>query len=415
MNKVLIISTEYPPASRSSGVQRIVNFSKYLPCLGWNSLVLTMHPIAYGTEVNLQQLKEQHKGVTVKRALAFNTAVHFAIKGRYLSWMALPDRWVSWVFFGFFSGFRMIKKHKPKVILCSYPHPSAVLLALLLHKATGLPLVADFRDPMLYLNSSVKGLKHKYYEWIERNVIKSCLFALFTTTGAIDKYIKVKYPEYDNKWYLIENGFDESSFLQAEESLLNLTVNKDNKVVLLHSGGIFPDERNPVCFFQAINFLVENGVVNTSNFEVILRAPSDTSFCLSMIEQFNLQDIVTIAPKINYTEALIEMLTVDGLLVLQGASCNLQVPAKLYEYFRSKRPILALTDVQGDTATLMRKAGLNNIAPLDDTQKIIKELKRFIDDIKSGCVVNATDEFVVQQSRYSRSEDLADLLNSHLN
>jgi hypothetical protein len=69
-------------------------------------------------------------GVLVKRAVAFDTGRHLSIRGRYLSWMAYPDRWVSWMLGAIPSGLRLIRKR------------------LALHKLTGLPWVADFRDPM---------------------------------------------------------------------------------------------------------------------------------------------------------------------------------------------------------------------------------------------------------------------------
>jgi len=34
----------------------------------------------------------------------------------------------------------------------------------------------------------------------------------------------------------------------------------------------------------------------------------------------------------------------DALLVMQASNCNAQIPAKIYEYLRAGKPILALTD-----------------------------------------------------------------------
>jgi len=50
------------------------------------------------------------------------------------------------------------------------------------------------------------------------------------------------------------------------------------------------------------------------------------------------------------------------LLLLQASNCNSQIPAKVYEYLRAGKPILALTDPEGDTATLLRNLGINTIA-----------------------------------------------------
>ena len=42
MNKVLIITYYWPP-SGSSGVQRILKFTKYLPQFGWQPIILTVN------------------------------------------------------------------------------------------------------------------------------------------------------------------------------------------------------------------------------------------------------------------------------------------------------------------------------------------------------------------------------------
>lgn len=411
MNKVLIISTEYPPAAKSSGVQRIVNFSKYLTQFQWTVNVLTMHPRAYGENI-VNNSFDEVEGVEAKRATAFNTAIHFSIKGRYLSWMALPDRWSSWVFFGFLSGKRLIKKHQPSVIFSSYPHASAHLLALLLHRATGVSLVADFRDPMLYLNENITGLRYKLYHWIEKNVIKSCDYAIFTTESAIENYIKVKYPdEPEDKFYLIENGFDEADFQLAEKKLLASTQEKIEQIVLLHSGGIFPEERNPSSLLQAIADLVASKLISAETFRVILRAPGDESYCQEIIDLLGLQTIVSVEPKLPYQDALVEMLSVDGLLIMQDSCCNFQVPAKVYEYFRANKPIVALTDIKGETAKLLIKSGMNNIAPLNDSSAIFGALMTFITEVENQEISSIPPNILAQFSRQEGAKKLANLLS----
>jgi hypothetical protein len=76
MKNILIIAKDYPPSNESSGVQRILKFSQYLPQLGWDVQVLTMNVKAYGDSVNNAQLAEIPECVLVKRAFALNTALN---------------------------------------------------------------------------------------------------------------------------------------------------------------------------------------------------------------------------------------------------------------------------------------------------------------------------------------------------
>ena len=51
--------------------------------------------------------------------------------------------------------------------------------------------------------------------------------------------------------------------------------------------------------------------------------------------------------------------------------------AKLYEYLRADRPIIALTDPVGDTATTLRQAGVPKIARIDSAEEIEAILSEF--------------------------------------
>jgi len=282
-------------------------------------------------------------------------------------------------------------------------------LGLLLHKVTGLPWVADFRDPMLYHNTNVTGVRECFYQWIEKQTIRHCRYAIFTTPSAITQYAHIKFPEYpESKWVLIENGFDEADFLSAEK--LNPAMGiPHKKKVLLHSGGLFPEERDPSCFFKAVALLLSEGMISDGMVNIILRASGDEVRYQAMIDALGLQNIIFLAPKLDYQEALAEMLSVDGLLVFQGSLCNFQVPAKLYEYLRARKPILALTDPSGDTAFLLRRAELEYMADLDNVQDIALKLCTLIQKLIAGDATVINNEFIARQSREQRTLLLRDV------
>lgn len=121
--------------------------------------------------------------------------------------------------------------------------------------------------------------------------------------------------------------------------------------------------------------------------------------------------MVHLAPSLPYREALREMMDVDGLLVFQAANCNHQIPAKIYEYFRAKRPILALTDPLGDTAGALREMGFNAIVPLDNEVRIQQGLRDFLQSIRERRAHVASDEAIRRHSRRARTAELALLLD----
>ena len=103
------------------------------------------------------------------------------------------------------------------------------------------------------------------------------------------------------------------------------------------------------------------------------------------------------------------MLRADGLLVMQASNCNEQIPAKMYEYLRARRPILGLTDAAGDTAGVLRSAGVDKIAALDSPDAISELiLEVFLNETGQ---LKPDDAAVVSASRYGRTELLAKYLN----
>ena len=126
--RVLMIAFHFPPCKGSSGSLRTLNFVRHLPKLGWNPIILTASASAY-QEIGLDQLKDIPPDVPVHRALALDAARHLAIKGRYPSWAALPDRWVTWIAGGVPAGLRLIRKYRPDVLWATYPTASALWIA----------------------------------------------------------------------------------------------------------------------------------------------------------------------------------------------------------------------------------------------------------------------------------------------
>jgi hypothetical protein len=121
--------------------------------------------------------------------------------------------------------------------------------------------------------------------------------------------------------------------------------------------------------------------------------------------------MIEVLPAITYLEALAEMMAVDALLVMQARNCNAQIPAKIYEYLRAGKPILGLTDPDGDTAAVLQQAGIHSLARLDSAEEIATELLKFLSALKEARAELPNPIAVQSASRKGRAESLAQLLN----
>ena len=406
-----MIAYHFPPLRGSSGIQRTLRFCRYLPECGWRPLVLTAHPRAYeATSSDL--LSEVPSSVPVCRAFAMNTASHLAVGGRYPKWLAIPDRWVTWWLGGLISGLRLIRKHKVRAIFSTYPIATAHLIGLTLQRITGLPWIADFRDPMAQEGYPEDPAVWQSFRWIEEQALRHARYSLFTSPGAIREY-RTRYPElHEDRLVLLENGYDEEAFSgMPNDGNASRQSPHDRRLVILHSGIVYTSERDPTHLFAALGELKRAGKVNASDVEIRFRASANDALMHRLANENEVTDIVSILPPIPYREALTEMLGADALLVMQASNCNSQIPAKVYEYVRAGRPIFALTDPAGDTADLVRRAGIDAIVPLDSASAIEAHLPLWLDALRLGSGMRPSVEFARNCSRRERTRALAEVLN----
>jgi hypothetical protein len=399
-----MIAFHFPPFAGSSGVQRTLRFVQQLPRFGWQPIVLTAHPRAY-EKTSQDLLKDIPGSVVVERAFALDTARHLSIGGRYPGALARPDRWKSWSLGAIPAGLRLIREHSPAAIWSTYPIATAHRIADQLHSRSGLPWVADFRDPMAQDGYPEDPRTWAAFERIERSALAKAACSIFTTRGAASMY-RSRYPENAERIRVIENGFDEESFsgIVGGEPLIPGTI------TLLHSGVIYPVERDPTQFFETLATLWRSGRITPDTLRIRFRAPAHDKLILGIAEKLGVSPFVECLPSIPYRAALGEMMRADGLLVMQAANCNEQIPAKVYEYLRSQRPLLGLTDPKGDTADLMVRAGVRHIAPLDAPDQIARTLLDFLEALRDGSVTSPTPTQVAQHSRLSRTSELAEVL-----
>jgi glycosyltransferase involved in cell wall biosynthesis len=279
------------------------------------------------------------------------------------------------------------------------------VIAWALALLTRLPWVADFRDPMVELNqrtgkfAPADQVLRRVRLWVERLCVRRADLLVFCTEGA-RKICLDRYPDLlPDRCLVIANGFEESHFEKAERE--PRAVKQGHRpITLLHSGTIYltPD-RDPRPFFDAIARLHREGGITHESLQIILRAPGNEEQIADFLRERGISDIVRVPPRLSYVDALAEMLAVDGLLLFQGYTSNPAIPAKLYEYLRAKKPLLALVDAGGDTAGLLRRLDVGRLASLEDSNNIAEALTKFLQDIADGSSRVLADAAARQFSR----------------
>src|SRR5699024_8122871 len=187
---------------------RTLAFTRYLPCSGWQPIVLSAHARTY-SRVDNASLSVLPDNLPVVRAFALDARKHLGIRGSYPLLLAQPDRWASWWLGAVPAGLRLIKLYRPSAIWSTYPIATAHLIAHTLHRITGLPWIADFRDPINNTDIGPSRLTRWVRARVERKTIRHSTRNVFTTEGAARLYAE-RYPwRKIGDFVVIPKGYDE--------------------------------------------------------------------------------------------------------------------------------------------------------------------------------------------------------------
>lgn len=391
-----------------SGHLRTLGFVRYLPEQGWEPTVLSAHPAAF-PRVDAGNVKLIPDDCQVHRALALDVQRQLSIRGKYPGFLAQPDRWSTWRLAAVWKGLRLIRQRKMDVIWSTYPIMSAHCIAHTLSRMTGLPWIADFRDPV---SSSVEAGNpfsvSSQNRW-ERKVLNRADRVVFTTPGAMRRYAE-NYPRTfrGNRMAVIPNGYDEAVF----SSLLSPSARApDEPLRFIHSGILYSDGRDPLPFFSALANLKAAGELSAGDISVVLRASGSEGRYQEEIRRRGLEQMVMLAPPIPNRDALQEQADADALLLFQGSKFDHQIPAKVYEYLRIGRPIFGLIGKGGDTDALLREAGGAKLVALDDIPGIERGMLEFIRALRDQRAPVANESVVKAYSRAQGAANLAGLLD----
>jgi glycosyltransferase involved in cell wall biosynthesis len=282
----LLIAFHFPPIQGSSGVQRTLRFAQHLPKFGWRPIVLTIDPRAYEATATVVG-NEIPNDLLVQRAFGFNTAKQLSIFGRYPQSLALPDRWMTWRYWAIPKALDIIRQYQVDVIWSTFPITTAHSVAMEVAKRTGLPWVAEFRDPMWQVDWPLDARANRAWQALEAKIVKHADRLVLVAPSAVNLYAE-RYALPAAKLVLLENGYDEETFQRATVP----EARAPGPIVLLHSGIIYSSERDPTQFFAAVAALKAKGLVAASTLQIILRASGSEANYQSDLERLNIADIV---------------------------------------------------------------------------------------------------------------------------
>ncbi len=358
-------------------------------------------------------MREIPSACQVVRTPCLDARTHLSFRGRYPRFASLPDRWASWRLWAVRQGLRLVRHHSVDALWSTYPIATAHQIGAAIARRTGKPWVADFRDPMAQDGYPADPQHWESYKRIEADAAATAARLTFASPSAREMYID-RYRETPvERFRLVENGFDESSFdgLSPAPPKVPSTA---SPLVLLHSGIVYPSERDPRALFAALGRLCSSGRISPGDFVLRFRAPVHGALLGKLAAKHRVEAFVEILPRVPYRQALQEMLDADALVAMQGSNCNQQIPAKVYEYLRAQKPVLGLADPAGDTGRLLTSVESDFVLPLESADAIERELPQFLERLAAGSLSRPSRQTIERYSRKALTGRFAALLDEVL-
>lgn len=428
--KVLIITYYWPP-SAGSGVQRWLKFAKYLPEHGWEPVIFTPEnpdfelkdetmakevssnwevikfPIwePYGVFRFLKR-KKNGRSADPSKLMEKREKNWFDQTSMWLRANAMiPDPRVFWVKPSVNYLLDILEKNNIQAIITTGPPHSMHLIGRDLKRKSGLPWIADFRDPwstweFLDTLPMMKTIRRRH-ERLEQSVFREADNVVTISPTFQEELTKISNRKID----LITNGFDSSDLPRN----FNKKKLRSKGFEIVYTG-IIDAIRNPIPFLKAFKEAfetIEEKVKLTFVGKVSEKVTNYIKTDAWLKERVEFPGYLPHEKVFDYYEKA------DILLLILTNTKNAKgnIPGKLFEYIATGRTIVALGDPDGDASQIIEEAGAGKVFSHD----AVKEIQQFLTDQLALGNEEMKERDISRFERKTLTQNLAQILDEKIN
>ncbi|HOK96469.1 MAG TPA: hypothetical protein P5175_11145 [Anaerohalosphaeraceae bacterium] len=402
--KVLMICYQFPP-DMGVGSLRSRKYAQYLEDFGWECSVLTrcfgrdrkVHfpgtvtiTSVYAPDLSqwlgqlvriVQSLRRwlRKKCSTVGSTNNPSAAAALSSDGMGMAtqiqrMFLLPDTQFLWILAAI--PFALWKQRDCRVIYTSAWPVSCHVLGLLVHKLTGKPWVADYRDEWTLNTQWLPPTR--FHRWLGEKLDAACVrnarFVVNTTEIRTQNFIH-KFGGNPNKYVTIHNGYDQQDIAPY------LALTPPAEVLTLTSIGSLYGGRDPRPLLNTLADCVHSGLIDKQQLLVRLIGVQSESL-QSQIDQLGISECVHVIPRIPQLQAF-EHLAQSHIALLIGSEMErYAMTTKLYEYVGMGKKIFALVPPGPVQEFVVRCGGI--CAMYNDTTQIKQALMVIFDQFRQG-------------------------------
>ncbi len=369
MTKVLVVTYYWPPAG-GPGVQRWLNFVKYLPGYRIEPVVLIpenphypivdsslLSEVPAGIKIYKQPIREPYflaRLVMGKKAKTMSSGIikegDQSLMERLALWIRgnffIPDARRSWIRPASKKVMDIIKSDAIDTVITTGPPHSVHLIGLRVKQMTSVRWIADFRDPWtsigyhsrLKLNRSSR----KKHEELEQKVLQNA-DKIITTSHTT----RTEFRQRTSKpIVVITNGYNEAPPTDR--------ISPGPEFSFSYIGSLLSG-RNPESLWKTFAQLVEEHQEFRQKFQLRLIGMVSQEVH-NTIENYGLGKFTTIIPYVDHREARRQQRASQILLLLEINREEVKgiIPGKLFEYMEAGRPILAIGPEDWEAGSMVR-------------------------------------------------------------
>lgn len=292
----------------------------------------------------------------------------------------------SWTLPAAFKGIWLVKRGKVDIVFSSGGAWSAHYAAWMIKKWTGVHWIAEIHDPMVIRDAPNddgtmprKRKDARFLQKLEGLICKDADYVWWFTNAAL-AYAKYRHPILGNKGFVIFPGAEPPGCSE----LLPVNHCYSEHLNLCHFGSLSHD-RSIGPLLEALNLFFKEIPEAKDLIKVQVYGAGLDSVSKKIIDQLLMKSVVVIHGRIENDPETGEtgrqrimklMRTSDVLLGLHGNYewCSEYIPSKLYDYYWTNRPILAITNrnLELDEILISRNAYLSHTL---DIQSIVDAIR----------------------------------------
>lgn len=376
--RILLVAYYYSPLE-GSGVVRAANTVKYLNRCGHSVSILT-HSYQ-GDRLDSSELVRIHdpsfnrQRLGLRRLSWFCRRLWSEFRNRRGIYSSIYEAWKKRVLAHADEIFRLTR---PDAVLVTYPPVETLEIGLQFCRKFNLPLIADFRDGLLFEAIESKRLRgfasvRKAYQAIERRVASEAA-ALITVSEPLSRYFRETYGK--SAVATVANGFDPD---ETERRLPDIEL-EVNCFHIVHSGRFSLSDAGCTIspLVQALHSLLADRPELTRTLRLHLLGELSCRE-KKMLAGLARCGVARLHGPLNREQALAFQRRADLLLLVTSPDRLSVATTKLFEYLQARRPVLALTP-RSFAAEIIEKCRCGWVVPPLAVSEIKSILERIIAD-----------------------------------